>query len=355
VLPAWQEPRPLADDARADVCVIGLGGSGLRAVLELTQAGLDVIGIDAGKVAGGAAGRNGGLLLAGTAAFHHHAREELGRAEAAHWYRATMSEVEHMLGETPAHVRRTGSLRIAADAAELADCRLQFEAMQEDGLPVEMYEGPEGEGLLFPGDAVTNPLGRCRQLADLALAAGARLHGATEAVRLGQGSLSTTRGRIEARAIVVAVDGGLARLLPELAEDVRPLRLQMLATAPAAEVNVPRPVYRRDGFEYWQQLPDGRVLLGGFRDKGGEAEWSAPAVPGGPVQELLERFLREHLGITARVTHRWAALVGYRSRLLPVMGEVRPGVFALGGYNGTGNVIGSLAARHVASLVSAAV
>jgi glycine/D-amino acid oxidase-like deaminating enzyme len=49
--------------------VIGLGGSGLAAVLEARSLGLSVIGIDAGMVAGGAAGRNGGFLLEGTASF----------------------------------------------------------------------------------------------------------------------------------------------------------------------------------------------------------------------------------------------------------------------------------------------
>src|SRR5690606_21032967 len=109
---------------------------------------------------------------------------------------------------------------------------------------------------------------------------------------------------------------------------------------------LPRPVYRRYGYEYYQQLPDGRIALGGFRDRGGEAEWTHDARPDTTVQGLLEGFLREGLGVKAPVTHRWAARVGYSRGVLPVFARLRGGVVAVGGYNGTGNVVGALLARE---------
>lgn len=360
-IPAWEvglepvEPLdPLSGHHRTQVCVIGLGGSGLAAILRLLEAGLDVTGIDAGQVAGGAAGRNGGLLLAGTAAFHHDAVTELGETAALEWYRATQAEIQRMLAETPAHVRRTGSLRIAASARELSDCHRQYQVMKDHGLPVEEWDGPEGQGLMFPEDAVFNPLARVRALAAEAVAGGARLFGHSPCVINSDGVISTPSGTVTAERIIVAVDGGLAAILPELKDDVRPLRLQMLGTEPVDGVLFERPVYRRDGFEYWQQLPDGRLLLGGFRDRGGEQEWSAPAEPAEPVQTLLEEFLRTQLGVRAAITHRWAAVVGYRDGILPYWGQPRPGVWAVGGYNGTGNVMGALLARRLASEVIAA-
>src|SRR5690606_21859933 len=114
-------------------------------------------------------------------------------------------------------------------------------------------------------------------------------------------------GRVSCGAVVVAVDGRLERLLPELAGRVRTARLQMLATAPTGEVRLPRPVYRRYGFEYYQQLPNGRLVFGGFRDRGGDGEWTADARPHEAVQTLLERYLRDELGVTAPITHRGAA------------------------------------------------
>src|SRR5687768_13145216 len=49
----WHGLPALAGSARADVCVVGLGGSGLSCVAELHELGVGrVIGIDAGRVAG---------------------------------------------------------------------------------------------------------------------------------------------------------------------------------------------------------------------------------------------------------------------------------------------------------------
>src|SRR5690242_796196 len=69
----------------ADVCVIGLGGSGLASIDELLQAGTPakrVIGLDGDAVGSGAAGRNGGFLLAGTADFYHDAVKKFGHDRA---------------------------------------------------------------------------------------------------------------------------------------------------------------------------------------------------------------------------------------------------------------------------------
>src|SRR5690606_29760782 len=141
-------------------------------------------------------------------------------------------------------------------------------------LPVETYSGPEGEGLLFPDDAVCDPLARCRTLARSAVLAGAKLFARTTARSVGPTAVATDRGLVRCRAVVVAVDGGLERMLPELDGVVRTARLQMLATAPTHEVKLPRPVYRRYGYEYYQQLPSGRIAIGGFRDQVGDGEWT---------------------------------------------------------------------------------
>ena len=346
--PAWQPPSPLEADASADVCVIGLGGSGLVAVLALRAAGLRVIGIDAVDVGAGAAGRNGGLLLAGIADFHHDAVRLLGHDAAVAIYRRTLVELDALFAEFPQCTRRTGSLRIAASESELADCRAQLAQLQRDGFPAEWYRGDEGEGLLIPSDGVMQPLRRVRAMAAQAMRAGATLHSGTRALEISGTSVRTDRGTIRCDRVIVAVDGRLETLLPELAPRVRTARLQMLATAPAPDRQIPRPVYWRDGYEYWQQLPDGSIALGGFRDTGIDTEWTHDAAPSAGIQQRLDHFLRTHIGTQAPVTHRWAASVSYTESGAPVCEEVRDGVFAIGAYSGTGNVVGALCARDAA-------
>lgn len=349
----WPGLPALAGEVEADVCVVGLGGSGLACVGELLDLGRRVVGVDAGSVGGGAAGRNGGFLLAGLAAFYHDAVAALGRARAAHIYRQTLAELVRIAEETPDAIRITGSLRIADSEEELTDCHAQLAAMRADGLPAEPYDGPEGRGLLIPSDGAFQPLRRCRTLARRALHAGALLFEGTPAVAIEGTTVACPGGRVRARAVVVTVDGALAQVLPELAGRVRATRLQMLATAPTDEVRLPRPVYARWGYDYWQQLPGGALALGGCRDRFEAQEWDAPAVPTPEVQAAMERLLRERVGVQASITHRWAAQVSFHvGQVLPVVAQARPGVWAAGAYNGTGNVIGALCGRGLAQLAA---
>jgi glycine/D-amino acid oxidase-like deaminating enzyme len=222
--------------------------------------------------------------------------------------------------------------------------------MLADGFSVQLYDGPDGRGLIFPADCSFNPLARCRTLARRAAELGASLHEQSRAISLSNGDVQTSAGRVRCKHVIVAVDGHLELLLPELTGRVRTARLQMLGTGPAPEVDIPRPVYSRWGYDYWQQLPDGRVVIGGCRDKFAEDEWTNDTHPTNDVQRCIERVLRDTVGVTQPITHRWAAAVSYSSGILPVMDQVRPGVWAIGGYSGTGNVIGALYGRMVAQI-----
>ena len=346
----WSPLAELTGDITAEFCVIGLGGSGLTCITELLALGRTVVGIDAGDVAAGAAGRNGGLLLSGTADYHHDAVALLGRARAARITQLTIEEIARIAEQAPGTVRYTGSWRLATAEGERADCIAQRDAMRADGFAVEDYEGPLGVGLHLPGDAIFNPLARCRSLARRAIADGAGLFARTSALNFDSHLVVTPQGRIHCEQVIVAVDGRLEALVPELVGIVRTARLQMLATAPTSEVALPGPMSARYGFDYWQQLRNGVIVLGGGRDQAVENEWTFDHQPTDHIQQYLEGVLRGQIGVQASITHRWGASVSYNSTGLPVLAEVRPGVWAIGGYSGTGNVIGALCGRAVARL-----
>ena len=176
---SWPGLPTVAEDLRADVCVVGLGGSGLAAIGELLRRGLSVIGLDAGRVAAGAAGRNGGFLLGGPAIGVHKAAAGWGIEAALETYRQSLheiSELRGLLGESV--IRPVGSLRLAglpgpvrdeAEAAdrerELADCREQLQVMAAHSIAAEWYSGPLGEGLYLPDDAAMNPARRALGMA----------------------------------------------------------------------------------------------------------------------------------------------------------------------------------------------
>lgn len=351
----WRGLPTLDGDCSADVCVVGLGGSGLAAVADLLGRGLDVVGIDAGRVAAGAAGRNGGFLLGGPATFLHTALSMWGPC-AVDLYRATLAEIdslEALLGSSV--IRRTGSIRLAgvpdaqADPADARDCAELVKCLRENNIGVEEYSGELGDGVFLPDDAVMNPARRAVGMA-AALAGRARLHEYTPAVAIEPGAVTTPTGVIRCDLILVAVDGRLESVLPQLDGRVRTARLQMLATTPVSAGRLPCPVYGRWGYDYAQQDASGRLYVGGGRDLFVEEEWTFSSEPTARVQNYLdslaELFAGEHVSVNAR----WAASVGFTADGRPLCGYVDDGVIAFGGYNGTGNLVGPVAARAAVAL-----
>jgi glycine/D-amino acid oxidase-like deaminating enzyme len=349
---AWPGLPTLAGDATADACVIGLGGTGLAAVEAFADAGLAVVGVDAGRVGAGAAGRNGGFLLGGGALAFHEAVRRWDEDIAVALYRATLAELDRLANQlSPDVIRRAGSIRLAGlpgededRSAESADCARQEQAMRAAGLAVERYAGPLGEGLFFPDDAQVNPALRIVRTAER-LAGRARLHEGTNVRAVRAGSVVTDAGHVSAGLVVVAVDGRLELLLPALADLVRTARLQMLSTTPVPPGRLPCPVYARWGYDYAQQDAAGRLYVGAGRDRFADAEWTTDTEPTEPVQRYAEEVAARMAGRPVGVAARWAASVGFTKDGRALCLPLDDGVVACGGYSGIGNLVGPVAAR----------
>jgi glycine/D-amino acid oxidase-like deaminating enzyme len=176
---------------------------------------------------------------------------------------------------------------------------------------------------------------------------------AAHAVAAGAEIVEGTRARLDALddvSVVVAVDGLSADVLPELAEHVQVVRGQMLATAPLAARLFERPHYARGGYDYWQQLHDGTLVVGGKRDASFATEATALEETTPLVQALLEELVVELVGERPAITHRWAGVWGETRDRLPLVGRLphRENVWVAGGYSGHGNVLGLLCGDLVA-------
>jgi gamma-glutamylputrescine oxidase len=359
----WPGLPPLPGDRHADACVVGLGASGLAAVEAFVDRGLSVVGLDAGRVAGAASGRNGGLLRAGGAPPLHDAIARWGDA-AVDLYRATLAEIDRLEAALrPGVVRRVGSIRLAGlpgdprdddEAAErereAKDLAAHAAALRDCGIHVEDYDGELGTGMYVRDDAAVNPALRAIELA-ARVEHRAELYEQTVVQRVQPGTVITARGTVHAQVIVVAVDGNLDRLLPKLADRVRTARLQMLATAPVCVGRLPCPVYGRWGYDYAQQEPDGRLYVGGGRDRCVDDEWTARTEPTPALQGYLDDLAARIAGTPVMVTHRWAASGGFTADGRALCTPVEPGVVAIGGYCGAGNLVGPVAARAAAALL----
>jgi gamma-glutamylputrescine oxidase len=367
------EPRPPLDGrVEVETCVVGAGVAGLSCALALARRGVDTVVLERATVAGGASGRNGGFLLAGVAPFYSEARELYGRERARRMYTATLEAQKDMyalaeeLGAGDS-VRRVGLLRASASEEEAEDVVRQVEALREDGFPAELVEPEELpsavarvalNGCLTEHDGSLQPARWIRTLARAAEAAGARIHDGSAVEgpvpAPGEGELRTAGGSVNARHVVVAADGALPALVPEYAGRVHARRLHMTATAPLSERVTERLVYYRWGYEYFQQRPDGRLLIGGFSDVDGDLSYTDSDEGSPAIWERIERHIRYDLGLDTEITHRWAGVVGYSDDRLPYVGEVpdRPGLYVAGGYSGHGNVPGFLAGKLVADAIA---
>jgi glycine/D-amino acid oxidase-like deaminating enzyme len=349
--PFWlEESRPAVSTAeldQIDVAVIGAGITGCACAGALARAGKRVRVYDGRGIGEGASGRNGGFALRGAAARYDVARETYGADAAGELWRRTEDAVDRLESIAGNSFRRTGSLRLAADVEERVEIKTEYEALREDGFTVEWRDElphlrPDFRGAIFhPTDGAVQPAGFVQRLATFAADAG---------VAFAEHQRIDSLDVLNAEEIVIATDGSGRGLLPELDEALWPARGQVIATAPLDQRLFDCPHYARNGFDYWQQLPDGRIVLGGFRDFSILTEMTDDETTTEPIQEALDAFLLELLGETPEVTHRWAGIFGLTQDLLPLVGPVpgHDGVWVAAGYSGHGNVFGLLCGELVA-------
>jgi glycine/D-amino acid oxidase-like deaminating enzyme len=246
-------------------------------------------------------------------------------------------------------LRRPGSLRLAADREEREAIRAEYEALREDGFAVEWRDelpprlaGSFDGAMFHPGDGAIQPAVFTRRLAAAAVGAGAEI---VEHDRV------SSLDSLDADQVVLATDGYGRGLIPDLDDAIWPARGQVVATEPLPERLYAYPHYARQGFDYWQQLPNGRLVLGGFRDFSIMSELTDVEETTPVIQEALDAFLTDLVGYAPVVSHRWAGIFGLTQDLLPLVGHVRDTVWVAAGYSGHGNVLGFMSGELVASAI----
>lgn len=332
-----------------DVTIVGAGVTGCSCALALAERGLRVRVHEARRVAAGASGRNGGFALRGAAMPYDRAQAQFGPERARLLWQLTESALVRLRSLAGDAFRLVGSLRLAADEAEREQLARELAALREDGFAAEWLEelppplcASYRGAILHPGDGALDPARWVRRLAERACRAGAEI---VEESSVVPADLEPP--------VVLAADGLLAAGVRELEPHVWPERGQMLATEPLPERLYGRPHYARNGFDYWQQLPDGTLIVGGKRDADFESERTAEEATTPVIQGRLDELVTQLVGRLPRVTHRWAGIWGQTPDRLPLVGRVgeREGLWVAGGYSGHGNVLGLACGELVARAI----
>ncbi len=358
----WDAARPEPTDVTlpetpSDVLIIGGGYTGLSAALTLAKRNVSVTVLEAEMPGFGASSRNGGmvgnLLKPGLTGLI----ESYGVEKGCAIYREALASVEFIKARITEEgiecdLALTGRFYPAILDKDLAGMTRDFECRQKYlDVPEEMV-GAEGYGedVDSPGykgglrqhhTGGLHPAKYVRGLAAAAARAGAVIIAPLRAeaiVKTADGfSVTTARGELRARALMMATNGYTGGLLPFLQKRIFPVGSTMIATEELSEnlVSSLFPTKRmitdtRRMLSYYRPSPDGKRVLLGARPT---VFPSSPEVQARSLKQTLDGIFPALEG--AAVSHVWSGYVAYDFAAMPTIG-VHEGIYYAMGYCGSG-------------------
>jgi len=359
----WTEREQKRSDS-CDVVVVGAGLVGVTVAARLARAGFDTAILDAQSVAGGATGRSAGMALTGLAGHYSWAIGAYGRQKAREVWALTIEGRERLV-ETAERlsvsVGNTGSLTLAVENTEADALEESAALLQEDGFDARFESGdPLGRGfraaLRHPAD-VTVDAGELTR--SLLASEDVIAHERTEVYALEperDGVRVWAQGRnVLCSAVVLAVNGYASLLDPYFTDKVAPTRSLIFATEPLDRVLLEQPCCADYGYEYCRQLPDRRLLLGGWRHprSSSQEEKREPEL-GDVVRDGLTRFVSRYFpDVEMQNAERWSGIMGFTPDGLPLVGRLPdlPQAYFAVGLGGRGLSWAFVAAERLVNLM----
>ncbi|MCU1413262.1 MAG: FAD-dependent oxidoreductase [Microbacteriaceae bacterium] len=359
--------RPsLENDTSADVAIVGGGLTGLWSAYYLAKAdpGLRIVILEKDHVGFGASGRNGGwcsaLFPASTA-----------KLERLHGLDAAL-RIRRAMIETVDEVERVTAVEgIDCDFVKGGTISLARDGVQWDAARAEVAEAARfgvddirltDRGTFDPACARVHPLKLVRGLAAAVEQLGVTVFEGTEVLDWAPGTVRTTRGTVNAKTIVIALEG-YGATMPRTHRSVLPLYSLMIATEPLDdstwnEIGIAHGQTFTDFRHlliYGQRTADNRFAFGG---RGARYHWASAIresydnVPG--VFEHLGRALADIFpqARDVAVTHRWGGPLGVpRDWHAHASFDPATGIASAGGYVGDGLSTTNLAGRTLTDLI----
>lgn len=359
----WSGQEQKRVDA-CDVVVVGAGLVGAAVAARLAREGFDTAVLEAQRVTGGATGRSAGMVLTGLAGHYNRAVSDYGRQKAQEVWALTVEGRERLVEtaerlEVP--VERTGSLALAVEEAEVDALRESAELLGEDGFDAWFgATDPLGRGfqaaMRQPDDVTVNAAALTQALLTTSAVA---VHERTEVYHLESengGVRVWARGRtVLCGRVVLAVNGYAPLFDFYFTDKVAPTRSLIFATEPLDETVLEQPCYADYGYEYCHQLPDRRLLLGGWRRPHTSSQETNPeAEPDDVGQGGLIRFVSRYFPeVETHSADRWSGTMGFTPDGLPLLGRLPdlPQVYFAVGFGGRGLAWAFVVAERLVALM----
>jgi glycine/D-amino acid oxidase-like deaminating enzyme len=336
--------RPLPE--RADAVVIGGGYTGLSAARRLAGSGATVVVLEKETIGWGASSRNGGQVLTGLKIGPEALLRRFGAERARELFGASLQAIaflERLIAEEgiDCDFVRCGHIEAAFKPAHFVALQRQRDVLARDfDHSVRLVSPGEqraeiGTGfyhglLLDERRAALQPARYLLGLAGAAARAGALLQPRTAALAIDRDStgfrISTARGAIRARDVLVATNGYTDAVAPALRRRVVPIGSYIVATAPlgperaAALIPRRRVVFDTKNFLFYFRLSrDHRMIFGG------RAQWTpATTTSTRTSAAILRRDLVAVFPALASVPidYAWGGNVCFTRDLLPRAGRL---------------------------------
>lgn len=355
-------------DGFCDVAVVGGGvvGASTAFWLRRLRPGLRIALLDAGLLASGATGRNAGFLLQGVTSDYATDVDRFGAERARRLWAFTQATRDQLVAEVSPErfgFEASGSYTLAASPEEDDRLRRSAQLLRAEGVSAAYLPTREVArrtfskgfygGLHVPGGGTLDPVRLVRGLAEASGAAVLEQQAVLSIEPRPSGFLlETPRRRIRTAALVLATNAYAPRLVPALRRFVRPVRAQMLATAPLRPRWLSGPVYTHSGYFYLRQLASGHLLLGGARHLHAATEVGYDDATTEPLQRDLHAYLAAHFPQAEglEVERRWSGTMGFSPDGLPSVGPLpgMPGAFFATGFTGHGLAYGFHVGRMLA-------
>jgi gamma-glutamylputrescine oxidase len=211
-------------------------------------------------------------------------------------------------------------------------------------------------GMLDRGACHLHPLNYLLGLSDAAAAVGVRLFEHSRAVRIEQTRpliVTAEHGRVEARYVVLAMNGHLDALAPRLAGWIMPINNFMLATAPLPEARARALVCddvavadTKFVVDYYRLSADRRLLFGG-------GETYGPRFPSDIKSFVRRRMLHVFPQLAdVAIDYGWGGTLAITRTRMPHFARLTPEVFVAHGYSGHGVALATLAGKLIAEAMA---